>query len=1031
MRDWHHEIIKLDEALTALSTNNNKVVIGVFESQIEFENLSTSLEGLNYRAKNRGLFKITDHVQKSSLIGLDATNKNITPNILISDSSSHTTSVAGIILGNEYDSNGNILPIRGIIEDAKLINIPNRVNNLLFSTVDNFNYFMNKGGAIINPNFVFYEAPYVYNNNPYIPKNKQAKIINASVSLAINTPSAIATFDVLFKTWKAYANDGRGVLFIAAAGNSGNDTALTQDFGKFKDPLIISAVTIDNDQILANTKELKASYSCYGDRIDMCGPSNGMKHGIYTTTNLKCGEIGYHDEVITKKITNQSSNGNLTLNNVHLIFPGNCVEIGVQDSFNHEVLIVKDVDRSSNKITFVNDRYYTAKPFPINPATVRIPILKTNATITSSNTFSVIDNKGLGYKGQEICIFNGTVHHYTTIDIVRSPNLFTFTSPLPVNYDYTTTNIEIIPGQAICTATSYNISGENTDFTFSPSDNNILSSFFVGETVAVYDITNSITNPDFLSVANIDKINLTGTRTITLGKYNLKQNNTPTTIQLRSVGYGSYTSSFGGTSAATPVVSGVAGLIAKANPNLNSIEIKHILKSTSDKISLTETDSNGRWKDENGNNIRYSSASSLSRPTAIGDTEIFVNNLSLYNKNDLIKIDGDFTSAIEEIKNDHLVLQFPVKKVYNSNKNVEKCSTFPFHSNFYGVGRVNAKRAVQLALDWNNTQKPKLEIADKLEADTSGTLQITQVPNDVDVMSPDIWVKPLSDSSGSLPTETQIFNTIDTAVEQKIHIKIRNTGDKDSFTGCELRVFVAFTNDATQAFPFPNSWYDQEFVKLLSVKEIPIITAGGYATIEIEWTSIASFWDKYNPLPSVDGVLTPGGRRKNAYILAHIAPFDGLFEIDNSDPEAPRNLSLLNIRNNKQLSCKKLIVTHNLMSDRSAYIPGKKLNITVGTDIIEKYFDLSMENTLASGVDTLQIKATRRNRQDQATEEVIFQKTGIDWALTNSSTDWIEFQTPRETASSDEGYKNVIFPHKLTINEDEDEIKLEIININA
>lgn len=34
MRDWHHKIIKLDQALTSLSGNNNRDVIGVFENPI-------------------------------------------------------------------------------------------------------------------------------------------------------------------------------------------------------------------------------------------------------------------------------------------------------------------------------------------------------------------------------------------------------------------------------------------------------------------------------------------------------------------------------------------------------------------------------------------------------------------------------------------------------------------------------------------------------------------------------------------------------------------------------------------------------------------------------------------------------------------------------------------------------------------------------------------------------------------------------------------------------------------------------------
>lgn len=47
---------------------------------------------------------------------------------------------------------------------------------------------------------------------------------------------------------------------------------------------------------------------------------------------------------------------------------------------------------------------------------------------------------------------------------------------------------------------------------------------------------------------------------------------------------GNYTNSFSGTSAAAPIVSGLAGLILSANPNLTYQQVEQILKNTSDKI---------------------------------------------------------------------------------------------------------------------------------------------------------------------------------------------------------------------------------------------------------------------------------------------------------------------------------------------------------------------------------------------------------------------------------------------------------------
>lgn len=59
-----------------------------------------------------------------------------------------------------------------------------------------------------------------------------------------------------------------------------------------------------------------------------------------------------------------------------------------------------------------------------------------------------------------------------------------------------------------------------------------------------------------------------------------------TTDQLGAAGYdkGDFTSDFGGTSSATPVVAGVAALVLSANPNLSAQQVKKILQETADKI---------------------------------------------------------------------------------------------------------------------------------------------------------------------------------------------------------------------------------------------------------------------------------------------------------------------------------------------------------------------------------------------------------------------------------------------------------------
>jgi subtilisin family serine protease len=59
-----------------------------------------------------------------------------------------------------------------------------------------------------------------------------------------------------------------------------------------------------------------------------------------------------------------------------------------------------------------------------------------------------------------------------------------------------------------------------------------------------------------------------------------------TTDQMGAAGYdpGNFTSNFGGTSAATPVIAGVAALVLSVNPDLTAQQVKRILQETADKI---------------------------------------------------------------------------------------------------------------------------------------------------------------------------------------------------------------------------------------------------------------------------------------------------------------------------------------------------------------------------------------------------------------------------------------------------------------
>lgn len=974
MRNWHHNLIQLDQALVLINAKiaadaaaeiaAQKPVtppfiptIGVADSgYIEFEGLTTPVNGLNYKALNEGLKKNLGTAEKASLIRKDIANSiaesSAITTILNYVTSSHGISCAGIILGNKNNESGVLLPIKGIAEDAKLMSFSSSIEDCLLGSIDGgkIDRFV-KTASILSTEYTKLLYDLKSSTNQYVPSQKECNIINASVAFPRGKEDE-NQLKVFFNVLKTYGNKGRGTIFIASAGNDyGIDTTNIQGYSLNNYPIIVSASTLD-----INNNEVVAPYSSDGDRVDLCAPSNNhldpgksssTELGMYSTTRLYSGDLGTDNEVIIKQITNQTAADSLTLADVDCLFPGNCVELGNPDTNNHEIMVIERVDRTLNKIYFSKLRAKTLSPYTLAPTPAsgpypardafRVPILKTAMNLEGAyrNLIRVANNKGFGYIGQEVCVIDTSVqsgtnpprkkYFYTKITGVNPSNLYEIQQSIPA---INTGPWEAIPGQIIAhTKPPHKVSGGNTVFTIDNNTNiSVFDSFFKDGMVEVVDTTN-ISQPVVRETMHINSIDK-ASKTITLAKYNEQDSMVP--LSLRSIGYGSYTSRFGGTSAAAPVVSGIVGLLLKANSNLNAVEIKHILKTTADKITG-------------------------------------VNNYS-------------------PVTND---------SKYNYGYSI---------NNKFGAGRINAVNAVQLAIDWQTSttlQKPKLVIADR---DVNGVLDGV-APTDI-VDSPDIWL-----NSETPPLANQNFNELDTSKPQKIYVRVRNQGNRESFKGYDLRVLATFTDDLAPAFPFPDKWCEQEDVRIIAIKEIDPIPANSEQIIKIDLKRIADIWNEWNP--------EINGKRKNAYLLAHIAPFDGKSE----------ELSLTNIRLNKQLTCKPIIVKYNGIKNKIAYITGSKLNITVDSGIVDKNYDLIMENVLTADLTTFRLKASKK-KKNNTVEEVYYKKTAGVWSIEGGiAVDWITFQTPVETPESNTNYTKIKFPHTIKVNNKDTEVKLEIVNI--
>lgn len=941
MRNWHHKIIKLPQAIAKIP-HRTPIRIGVMEGDIEYKMLNNPDNfGFNYQASNEGLqdssIKKVIHFIPSS---------PVRPSLTILNSSSHATSVAGVIAANDAPA----LPIKGVLSDSSIFNFRNNILNFLVNSGIEWNFYENNRIALntrdtsLNlENSKLGIVQYSF-DTVFTAEQARVPVINSSIAYneglwnrprSADEKSVRNTTKHLFNTIKAYSNDGRGTLICLAAGNNNVNTTSEQYLSNYNYPFIIASSCLTNGTTISNSSEIRAGYSSYGDQVDISAPSSGrfdlqsppqlIKRRIFTTTNKFCGDIGTDSEIYNYNVTSTLGNNKVTLDIINGLFAGNCLELGNPSTDQHDIMVIKDIDRINRIVTFTEDRYFTLG-LNLTGATVRVPVLK-NSGIITGNTMTLNSPKGMGYVGQKLYIGDNHIGHFASISNVINSTTFQFNPQIPLNITLPV-NYDIIPDQTVLNISNHVIDpndSSNYIFSINSTDSNKLICAFKGGLMLLIGTYNDGANPpvDIELQAHINNIDLISNK-ITIEKINLQNINIR---EIKTIGYGSYTSSFGGTSSASPLLAGVAGLLLQANPNLNVLELKHILKEKADKI-------------------------------------------------------GSRSYSLENSDS---------KKNYGYIVNSD-----------LGAGRVNAENSVQLALDWHDpaksstTLKPTMEIADRLTGFG-------------------IWVKPLRDSSPNIPITNQPLNAINTLVDQKIYVKILNTGSRKSFKECDLRVFVAFTDDPNPAFPFPNSWYDQEFVKLLSVTEIPIIPAGGYETIEIEWKDIASKWNIWNRID------TTTGRRKKAYLLAHIAPFDGI----------PGDVRTDNINFNKQLISKRLTVEHNGVADETAFIPGNKLDITVDSQLVEKNFSLIMENVLTADITKFKIKASKKHKDPaQTIQEVFYKKTGDAWGLEPGSTgNWITFYTPIETEGDFAENTNIKFPHTINVNNNELEIKLEIVNI--
>jgi subtilisin family serine protease len=466
-------------------------------------------------------------------------------------------------------------------------------------------------------------------NQEFLYTQKAVSILSNSSHPNNFTANDVAAFNFMLEEIFAYGRDGRGVLYITSAGNNNENIDQSRNNRintKSVKPIIVAASYIspneNNYNLLQNYPEhpetlieSKSLYSNYGDRIDVTAPSSSRAKpstdevAIYAATTVNGGELGNDNQVLVKSIVGIAAAtlggynySKIQLNNIKGILKGQTVEFGNSGTFFHEIRTVTQVITETDgeikkffikinkdlEFTRVFTNQNNVQWTPIGTES-RVTILKITATRHGNSTskMKITDRRGIGspnkkggdkfqwayvYPADEFDSGIDTQIQGVSIDGINY--VIEITNVLPEG-----NNFIIIPGQMEImvkagegsVASEYGGDSGSNEFTCIEGT---LDGFFEGQ--QIYFSAGSVS-----SVAHISRID--GQKMIT-PHFNASVNSK---LTAKSQGYGDYTNSFGGTSAATPIIAGVAALLIATNPHLNAAEVKHILKQTADHIGST------------------------------------------------------------------------------------------------------------------------------------------------------------------------------------------------------------------------------------------------------------------------------------------------------------------------------------------------------------------------------------------------------------------------------------------------------------
>lgn len=847
--------------------------------------------------------------------------------------------------------------------------------------------------------------------------------------------------DILSRSWTmtdyhevafdlaSFGRNGRGILLF---NSSGNEKSEISDDNFERRWNIVGATKIDDGAFDFNT-EARATYSNYGKRLDVCAPSGGSPNFDPGSSKNRTMVATIHDSGTFDDLYS-TDDWNVTLTKVtnteYTVMPsdllgicsGQFIEIELPNSPYYQIREIKAVTVGLGTLTITLDSRLNSfgNSFNINTVIARVAYAHANTTaaLVATNTIVPLDSTKGFRINQKVFLDNGLNKELVTVTAVGPGNNITIAAtPGPgLQYAYPI-NTKVTKGFFEANITSFNrlagrISVWNVDNA---------RGFYLGQLVRL----KSGTEEYELSVESVD----VGSQQIGLS---IKGASAITTGKIQAIGGGEYNTTFNGTSAACPVAAGVGALLLSANLKpLNWLEAKHILRESAFKIDLLCSDPNGIWKDETGAAVIKGSNKLAGTPTITSLSAASVGNVNQLTlasvagaeKDRVIKISSGSHKQFAAITyvdtgTNTITLDRKIIFAYPNGSEVA-IGLKAHHSKWYGKGRVDAERAVEMARNWD-VNASDLWIRD-FPADT-GVAHVTPALID----SPDVWIRntdPAVDTVNYMTPE--LPNPFS---DSWIYVCVRNKGLQASLPGYEVVLTLTDTLDpaSPMVFAFPDRWMDAFKPSYVGFEEVTSMLTPigddvkayahdgkylekpeGKGNPEYKYDapnfifhdnpSLPAMADKKKPhiLPSIPAggsyiaifpwpkkikVARPIGR---SFLKVHITPFD-----------AEDAVAGLSVESNNNLTFKRLIFTKIELNDGSTLDPLKSVDVdTLGTTVLQP-INILVQNILPAYVNNTSIKMTMQFTDGSADQVCEFKHNGTGWAPVAPFPAWATMSAP-------------------------------------